>query len=241
MHFDFTQCKQKGLALVYLLVGIIILAVVAGGAYYFGKSQVSKPVSQNSVVTSQTLPQVTPVSSPVLDETANWKTYNSLNNLYSLRYPSNWYQYGDKQALKDGSFAQYFSSKPDSKNRWKDLKDTDYAFAITISPMSATTYESGKTYLEMFPENEQIIGTKKTSDKENVELIGLSSIAGVKSIEIERTLKEGIISDVFYAREIILQKDPSTIRIATFAKNRENFQSKQKMTNQILTTFKFIP
>ena len=82
---------QKGQVLVFLLVGILILAA-AGGAYIFGKSTSPKP-SANPVVTSQT-PQ--PISSPTPDETvyteasrsANWKTYNSIG--YTFKYPANW-------------------------------------------------------------------------------------------------------------------------------------------------------
>lgn len=50
---------QKGFAPIIILVGIVVLAGVAGGAYYFGKSQAPKPQLPNPVVTSQAS-QVTP-------------------------------------------------------------------------------------------------------------------------------------------------------------------------------------
>lgn len=37
---------QKGQAPILILVGVLILVLVAGGVYYFGKSQVSKPQTQ---------------------------------------------------------------------------------------------------------------------------------------------------------------------------------------------------
>lgn len=41
---------QKGFALVYILVGIVALVLIAGGAYYIGKFQISK--SQNLIIAS---------------------------------------------------------------------------------------------------------------------------------------------------------------------------------------------
>ncbi|MBI2330215.1 hypothetical protein HYU94_02410 [Candidatus Daviesbacteria bacterium] len=65
--------KQKGFTLILVIIGILVLAAVAGGAYYFGKSQISQPT-------------ITPASSP--DETANWKTYTNTEYGYLVRYPS---------------------------------------------------------------------------------------------------------------------------------------------------------
>ena len=85
MYFGFAQhYKQKGFTLILILVGIVIIASVAGGAYYFGKSQMSKPQPPNPMVTSQT-PQPTP--SPT-NEIVNWKTYT--NKKLSFRYPPDW-------------------------------------------------------------------------------------------------------------------------------------------------------
>lgn len=41
--------KQKGFAPILVLVGILVLAMIVGGVYYFGKSQVSKSQTQNQV------------------------------------------------------------------------------------------------------------------------------------------------------------------------------------------------
>ena len=79
--------SQKG-QIQIILIGILILAGVAGGAYYFGKSQA--PKSKNPVVTS-TSP--TPDASPAptgAEETANWKTYTNTQYSYSISYPDSW-------------------------------------------------------------------------------------------------------------------------------------------------------
>lgn len=74
---------QKGQALIFILLGIIMIAFV-GVAFYAGKITPKPPV-QNPAVTST--PQ--PTSSPsLIDETANWKIYTDTKHRYSVKYPS---------------------------------------------------------------------------------------------------------------------------------------------------------
>ncbi len=76
---------QKGQTLIFLLIGILI---VAGGAFLLGKSSNPKP-SPNLVVTSQTpQPTSTPSQSPSSDETATWKTYTG--RYIAFKYPNTW-------------------------------------------------------------------------------------------------------------------------------------------------------
>ena len=107
MYFDFAQyeqslrsfqdLKQKGQGLILIIVGLVIVAAIAGGSYYFGRS--STPKLQNPVVTSPAStqrgeqtpqPTIIPVASPSAtpDETANWKTYTNTKIKFSIRYPS---------------------------------------------------------------------------------------------------------------------------------------------------------
>jgi len=87
--------NQKGFGVIYILVGVLILAVVTGGAYYLGKSTAPKPsipvVSQTPQPTASS--QVTP--SPTPYSITSWKTYTSSS--YSLKYPANLYihEYND--------------------------------------------------------------------------------------------------------------------------------------------------
>lgn len=83
MHFDFTQCKQKGQVLILVLIVILIIAAVAGGTYYLSRSTPPKASLPSSVV-SQT-PQSTPSTT---DETANWKTYTNTKIGVSFKYPN---------------------------------------------------------------------------------------------------------------------------------------------------------
>lgn len=63
-----------------LVLALVIIAAVAGGAYYFGTQKGSIPfVSKSS-----------PTPSPSADPTSNWKTYTNTKFNYSLKYPTDW-------------------------------------------------------------------------------------------------------------------------------------------------------
>ena len=73
---------QKGQVLIFLLVGILIIAGI-GGAFYLGRQTTPKS-STIPAVTSQT-PQPTPSPS---DETANWKIYSNRKLGVEFKYPA---------------------------------------------------------------------------------------------------------------------------------------------------------
>lgn len=97
-----------------VLIGIVIIMVIAGGAYFFGKSQA--PKSQNSVIISQTSqPTITSQPAPIPDETANWETYTNTKYGFSLKYPPDWYAWnsGNQVAVsEDDSIYVSFQPKP---------------------------------------------------------------------------------------------------------------------------------
>lgn len=72
---------QKGFALIYILVGILVLGIVIGGVYYLGKIS-NKPIPTSQVSVTST-PKVT-------DETANWKTYTNNTYGYEIKFPDNY-------------------------------------------------------------------------------------------------------------------------------------------------------
>lgn len=74
---------QKGQGLILVLIGILVIMVVASGAFYLGRSTARQPQSKSSFVTSSS--QQTP--SPIVDETANWKTYTNTKIGFKIKYP----------------------------------------------------------------------------------------------------------------------------------------------------------
>lgn len=87
-HFVNTQCKQKGQFSILILVGILVVATIATGAYFLGKSGKSE---STKVVTQ---PQLTPAPAEVpieeIEEISNWKTYTNSKYGYSVKYPETW-------------------------------------------------------------------------------------------------------------------------------------------------------
>lgn len=80
---------EGGSALIFLLVGIVVLAAV-GGAFYLGRSTLLRQDSagQTTSKPSPTPAVNTPQSASTTDETANWKTYASSD--FKFKYPTNW-------------------------------------------------------------------------------------------------------------------------------------------------------
>ncbi len=103
--------SQKGFSLLFIILGIILVIGIAGGAYYLGKTQITKPQPPNPVVLAQT-PQPTPASSVVpsstSDETANWKTYTNTKYGYIIKYPDNWTLGGSGPGQTPEFLAQHF-------------------------------------------------------------------------------------------------------------------------------------
>ncbi len=78
--------REKGFASILIILGIILFASIAGGAYYLG---ISKNKSQTQSPLTTPTPQLTLIqegtSNP--DETSNWKKYINKNLQYQISYP----------------------------------------------------------------------------------------------------------------------------------------------------------
>lgn len=67
MHFDYAQYKQKGFAHIFALVGVLVIILVAGEVYYFGKAKPVKNVQEapnEAVVSNVVSGQVPPTQAP---------------------------------------------------------------------------------------------------------------------------------------------------------------------------------
>ncbi len=135
---------QKGQVLIFLIVGILILAAI-GGMYFFQKREAIKKISSfeecnkagyqvflsypGKCHTPDGRSFIEPISeenkkklqSPSSsDETANWKTFS--NNNYSFKYPVDW-------SIQD--------QPKDSTNRYSEvvnIKNLSGSVAIILSP-----------------------------------------------------------------------------------------------------------
>ncbi len=112
---------QKGFGLIYILIGVVIITLVAGGTYYFGKtSSKDSPKQVACTMEAKICPDGSAVertgpncefaacpadTSPAPNgtaETANWKIYTNAEYRFSIRYPNNWYgQTNDSRIIPD--------------------------------------------------------------------------------------------------------------------------------------------
>ncbi len=100
--------KQTGFAPILILVGILVITLVGGGAYYFG-SQKPPVQPQNPIVISSPTPTTSPTDASGVPngtaETANWKTYTNNKYQFSFKYPPVW-TYADSSNLGLGEASE---------------------------------------------------------------------------------------------------------------------------------------
>lgn len=83
--------NQRGFGLIFSTIGIFIVLVIIGGAYYLGTKQ---NTSKNTGIFNseiKKLPGFSPTALPTtLDIPSNWKSYSSKQYGYSFSFPQNW-------------------------------------------------------------------------------------------------------------------------------------------------------
>jgi hypothetical protein len=78
--------KQKGFAPILIL---ILLVLVAGGAYYFGTKNKTTPVIPISTPVTSVQSSPSPAVQTVIDPVTGWKKYENPKYKYSFSFPSN--------------------------------------------------------------------------------------------------------------------------------------------------------
>lgn len=217
---------QRGFTPVIILVGILVITVIVGGAYYFGKSKSVKPEavsSPNPVVASQT-PQPTAISqtissssSTTTDETANWKTHIDQENNFYFKYPSNW-------LMKSGNLPNSTPVFQKPNTQYDDsgrLAEGSFVFAYFVN--------TDKT-LNQLEVEKRAYQPDKNSDAPTVQSINRINISGVD------VLKE------------LSNNGPSALSLTVIKDGKEivlscNYQLNNiegtSTCNQIISTFKF--
>lgn len=76
------EVEQKGYSIPMLVTLVVILIIVGAGGYFLYQKQ-SKTTETPQKQTSPAIPQ----STPVIDQTANWKTYTNTQYSFSFKYP----------------------------------------------------------------------------------------------------------------------------------------------------------
>lgn len=77
--------NQKGITPILILLLVVVVGALVGGAYLYGKGGLRLPTKQPTSPSAQ----VSATPNPATDETANWKTFKS-NLGFSVKYPNYW-------------------------------------------------------------------------------------------------------------------------------------------------------
>lgn len=135
---------QKGFGTVYILLGILVLGLVAGGAYYLGKSNTTPQLPTPAPFyppPSSTPPTPPDKNLPVLNKTpdkiTDWKIYRDNSFKFSINYPNDWEEY---------SYNGEIFFRPFSLN----------SFAISIGPhlLKGFDYPLYEKFIKGFFDNE---------------------------------------------------------------------------------------
>ncbi|MFA5932753.1 MAG: hypothetical protein WCV81_00635 [Microgenomates group bacterium] len=78
--------ESKGFAPIIIILGIVLMLGIAGGAYFLVKN--SNTVPKNNIIAPTISP--TPTATLKVDETANWNTYTNTKYSYSIKYPTDY-------------------------------------------------------------------------------------------------------------------------------------------------------
>lgn len=211
---------HKGFAAVYILVGILVLAAVAGGIYYFGKSQAPKPQVQNPTVVPQVpQPVVTVQSTLAPDATANpdliganWKTYRS--QYFSIQHPNSWEvrkSFFSGLGIEDIGISKTLPETDKQKYEFNE-------FLITVSDKTRDEIELYINELLKIEKTEEISIDGKVGEK----MTGLRKVNGAETGQV---------------REILYLDNQDKKYVFIFTTSKSNFDE----FHQILSTFRFLP
>lgn len=208
------------LALITLTVALAIFA----NSGFFANKNVPTP-SQ----TPQPSPKPSPKTSPA-DETANWKTYNNKEGRYTLRYPI------DLTVYEENGTTYFNNSKVSKKGAFLIW------IRVALKPEEQTQLEFWTEYFKHdlhtgeptnYSYSERLDMAKKfINDSEKV-LVGEEKIEGIKYISPDVfpvTTVTWFIKDKTYYFQYALAEKSSGL----------SEEQKEKLANQILSTFRFL-
>lgn len=234
--------NQKGFAPVIIILAVLLIGGIAGGAYYLGKlpvrfsnnspracTQEAKICPDGSAVGRSgpncefaQCPQVTPTKPA--DETASWKTYTNEKFSYSIKYP---------QLLSIRMRNNYLPEDLQAVDFFTEGNipiDDAYAPGQALMSLSKSTmdYTKAKEDLKSDYKLSSIQETTLVLDK-----ISLNKICGVIGVDKKAT---GWDSKGKYICGVFIPKQDKSI-VAFYIQNKD---LSIKMFDQIISTFKFL-
>lgn len=217
--------NQKGLALILILVGVLLIAAVAGGVYYLGQQSnqnqtVFSPVSQPTPSSAQLLVSPTP------DEITNWKTYTNNEYQLELKYPPDWLPSKDTtQSFQEGNDLLFIYKLGVNYHENAPVSDAaNLALGIPVK----TDQDLNEWVLNYYPKVDPVSNQQNQFSEENISERTFQKVYSC-SRDKECTTNYHIKYNGFIYR----------IAVHNFFVDKE-YITYQKLINQILSTFKFL-
>lgn len=209
---------QKGFSAIIILVAVLIILAVVGGAYYLGRQTTPKSQSQSPVVTSQ----LSSSPSPTSNETVNWKTYTNKKYHLAFNYPPN----GEADEGSAQSSIRIFNNNAPPY----------FIFTIDIqdNPSHLTNQQAVDKIVESVRNNKYNPVAKDQADK-TIQTLKEYTNGQIKAIRL-KSFFEGYEEDygeIIYATE----NNIYTFNIHDGSGGVGNLE--EKLLDQILSTFKF--
>lgn len=223
--------NQKGFAVVYLILGLVILLF---GAIYIGKLSVNLPFSQTSTPANQQ--SSSNWQQTKTEETVNWKTYTNTKYGYAIKYPQDYQEsptllnLSDKPSLLQNTF--FYATSPKSGGgpapfisvivwkkentsliRWLDDHSTSEAFDSEIVQENPTLFYPG-------------VASKKEVKIANRN--GFRFTSTTMNGPVERTIIDGGL----YVYEVSLWTNNNLSKDPEISNNYQLFLSTFKFTGQ---------
>lgn len=245
---------QKGQTPVLILVGIIVMMAVAGGAYYLGgkSTQIVKsyeeclnaPGSKDLTmypgvcITSDGKRFIQPNTKPItsqpsststIDETANWKIYKENTYNFVVQYPSGW-------IIKPFDYKKFPVASPDQPQAVVSFVNKAYEGIEFGTPGLidvGITYIKPKVSFAEFLTQEESVSDKSPNKPVSIsdELV---NIDGIQSHKVTYKYND------FTNTMVYIPKDKSVYIIRSQVLNKDSSLNTD-FFDQILSTFKFTP
>lgn len=221
--------REKGFVLSLVLV-ILALGVIAGGVAIF---------QLKSKLTPQPQPPQAAVSSPIQatspaqkDETANWKTYVSPNNVFTLKYPPQLYE--TKQYISNLSTGWKDEGVLSTTKPWNETMTKDSDILIEFSLRMKHSSEKLEDFIS------------RTIKEQGGEFYSPESVIPdeKKKVQVDNRGSLWYVGNlgpaVKHVEVYVPQSDTEVIVIALWDNAQPPSLNHQRILHQILSTFKFL-
>lgn len=222
--------REKGFTPILILVIILIIAGIVGGAFYFNKSLVKSSTQLQTTVPTMQLAKIATGSA----ETINWKTFQNSKYGFSLKYPSSWNVDNSEGMDMKGNiaFGVYLRNFTPSAERGTNAIDKNLDKGKAQISISKNVKPSNIT-LEQFIDQEANNFRRSTGQEGNVSLLKTQLLVNNKeAVQTESPNFKGPFPNI----AIYIKKTETELYVINASLD---YPSYSQTFEQILSTFKF--